>query len=166
MAAYELTVGEKGPTMKASTPNTSEPEDPWTHPWTSVEFTIGKDGYPVFPSGRSGLAGPNGHYRWIGFNVSMPEMTKTLSFYLGRPVLDATGLRGDFKLDLKWWIDVASLLAGSGHEDDIKNLPDPGAPGPTLIHAVRDQLGLKLTSRKGTGDIVVIDGLRKVPTEN
>jgi uncharacterized protein (TIGR03435 family) len=167
MTVYELTVGEKGPKMKASTPNTSsEPEDPWTHPWTPVEFTIGKDGYPVFPPGRSGLQGSNGHYRWVGLNVSMPEMTKTLSFYLGRPVVDATGLRGNFNLDLKWWIDIASNLAGSIPEEDLKNLPDTGAPGPTLIHAVHDQLGLKLTSRKGTGDIVVIDGLRKAPTEN
>ena len=87
MAIYELTVGEKGPKVKESAPDaSSEPEDPWAPP----EYSMGKDGYPVFPAGRGGLAGPNGHYRWTGFNLSMQEIVKTLSFHLGRPVVDAT----------------------------------------------------------------------------
>jgi uncharacterized protein (TIGR03435 family) len=46
-------------------------------------------------------------------------------------------------------------------------LPDDTGPtGPTLIRAVQDQLGLKLNSKKGFGDIVVIDHVEKVPTEN
>jgi uncharacterized protein (TIGR03435 family) len=82
MAIYELTVGEKGPKVKESAPDaSSEPEDPWAPP----EYSMGKDGYPVFPAGRGGLAGPNGHYRWTGFNLSMQEIVKTLSFHLGRP---------------------------------------------------------------------------------
>lgn len=164
MAIYELTVGENGPKMKeaAATASSSGPEDPWAPP----EFTMGKDGYPVFPAGRGGLAGANGHYRWVGFNVSVQEIVKTLSFHLGSPVIDATGLTGKYKVDLRWWIDVAWLLERSGQQEEIKDLPDLGSRGPTLVHAVRDQLGLKLTSGKGLGDIVVVDHFEKVPTEN
>jgi uncharacterized protein (TIGR03435 family) len=35
-----------------------------------------------------------------------------------------------------------------------------------LVRAVQDQLGLKLISGRGLGDIVVIDHLEKAPTEN
>jgi uncharacterized protein (TIGR03435 family) len=164
MAIYELTVGENGPKLKESTPGaSSEPEDPWANP----EHSMGKDGYPVFPAGRSGLVSTNGHVRWTGFNVSMEEIVKTLSFHLGRPVLDATGLKGKYDIDMKWFIDVAWLLEIAGRRDEIAELPDDTGPtGPTLTRAVQDQLGLKLNSKKGLGDIVVIDHVEKVPTEN
>jgi uncharacterized protein (TIGR03435 family) len=163
MTIYELTVGQNGPKMKESAPDAAPArEDPWAIP----SFTMGKDGYPVFPSGRGGLAGGNGHYRWNGFNLSVLEICKTLSFYLGGPVVDATGLTGKYDIDMRWGIDLAWILESSGHRDEIGTLPDNGSPGPTLIHAVQDQLGLKLNSRKGLGDTVVIDHLEKVPTEN
>jgi len=34
------------------------------------------------------------------------------------------------------------------------------------MHAVRDQLGLELISKKGPGDVVVVDHFEKVPTGN
>jgi uncharacterized protein (TIGR03435 family) len=162
MPTFELTIEESGSKMKEATLSGSSSDDPWALP----EFTIGKDGYPVFPAGRGGLAGVNGHYRWVGFNVSMPEIINTLSFHLGRPVADATQLTGRYDVDLKWWIDVAWLLERSGHQDEIKDLPDLGVSGPTLIRAVQDQLGLKLNSQRGFGDTVIVDHLEKVPAEN
>ncbi len=96
----------------------------------------------------------------------MQETGRTLSFYLGGPVVDATGLTGKYDIDMRWGIDLAWLLESSGHRDEIGTLPDNGPPGPTLIRPVQDQLGLKLNSRKGLGDIVVIDHLEKVSTEN
>jgi uncharacterized protein (TIGR03435 family) len=163
MAIYELTVGEKGPKVKESAPDaSSQPEDPWAPP----EYSMGKDGYPVFPAGRGGLAGANGHYRWTGFNVSMREIVTTLSFHLGRPVVDATGLKGNYDIDMKWGVDMAWLLESAGLRDQIGELPDTGPTGPTLIRAVQDQLGLKLNSKKGLGDFVVVDHVEKVPTEN
>jgi uncharacterized protein (TIGR03435 family) len=102
----------------------------------------------------------------VGFRLALPEIVKTLSFHLGRPVIDATGLTGKYDIDMRWGIDIAWLLERSGHRDEIGDLPDSGPPGPPLIRVVQDQLGLKLNSKKGLGDIVVIDHLEKVPTEN
>lgn len=164
MAIFELTVGKKGLNMKTSAPDAlAAQEDP---PWEIPKYSIGQDGYPVFPAGRGGLAGPNGHYRWTGFNLSMQEIVKTLSFHLGRKAVDATGLKGKYDIDMKWSIDVAWLMERAGLRDQIGEVPDDGPHGPTLIHAVRDQLGLELISKKGPGDIVVVDHVDKVPIEN
>jgi len=161
MPVFELTVDEKGLKIKESARDAAPPdEDPWAPPG----YTMGDDGYPAFPAGHGGLAGANGRYRWTGFAVAMPEIVKTLSFYLGRPVVDATGLKGKYDLHMTWRIDMAWIMEQAGLRDQI--VPDNGPPGPTLIHAVQDQLGLKLTSKKGLGDIVVIDHVGKVPIEN
>jgi D-alanyl-D-alanine carboxypeptidase len=163
MPVYELTVGEKGLKMKESGPASPAAQE---DPWEIAAYTVGKDGYPMFPSGKSGLAGPNGHYRWVGFRLSMPEIVKTLSFHLGRPVVDATGLTGTYDIDMKWGVDIAWLLERAGHGDEVAGLPDSGPSGPPLLRAVPDQLGLKLNAKQGRGEIVVIDHLEKAPTRN
>jgi uncharacterized protein (TIGR03435 family) len=59
---------------------------------------------------------------------------------------------------------VAWLTERAGLRDEI--VPEDGPHGPTLVHAIRDQLGLELISKKGPGDIVVVDHVEKVPIEN
>ena len=166
MTIYELTALKKDSKMKESAPGAAlVPEDPWAIP----EFTIGNDGCPVFPAGRAGLIGLDGCYRWIGFSLSMQEIVSTLSFHLGRKVVDATGLKGKYDVDVTWSGDIAwrmEILEKSGLLDQTGEVPAEGHHGPTLIHAVRDQLGLELIPMKGPGDIVIIDHFEKVPIEN
>jgi uncharacterized protein (TIGR03435 family) len=42
----------------------------------------------------------------------------------------------------------------------------PESDAPTLFAAVQQQLGLKLDAKKGMVDILVVDHIEKVPTEN
>jgi uncharacterized protein (TIGR03435 family) len=164
MTVYDLTVAAGGAKLKgAARRSASGAEDPWAFP----EYSMGKDGYPVFPATRGGLAGPNGNYRWVGFHVSMQEIAKTLSSQLGAPVIDSTGLQGTYDIDLRWWVDTRWSLERAGlPQNELDELADRGRPGPTLIRAAQEQVGLRLTARKGMGGIVVIDHLQKVPTEN
>jgi uncharacterized protein (TIGR03435 family) len=167
MPVYELTVGKNGLKMKESAPGAAPAaEDPWAAP----QYTMGKDGYPVFPPGRGGLAGGNGFYRWKGFNVTMGDLAKTLSFHLGPPVVDATGLKGNYDIDMYWVKDIKEIsesLAARGllSPEDVAAVAGADS-GPSLQRAIQDQLGLKLESKRGPGDIVVIDHVEKVPTEN
>jgi uncharacterized protein (TIGR03435 family) len=109
MATFELTIGKKGLNMKTSPSDALTAQD--DPPWAIPQYTIGQDGCPVFPVGRGGLTeGRNGCYRWTGFNLSMQDIVKTLSFHLGRKVVDATGLKGKYDIDMKWSIDVAWLM--------------------------------------------------------
>jgi uncharacterized protein (TIGR03435 family) len=135
MPVFELTVDERGLKIKAAGAESPAPdEDPWALP----QFTIGKNGYPEVEAGRGGLAEMGGRYRWKAFRVGMAEIAKTLGFHLGRPVVDKTGLDGEYDFDLKWTIDVAWALERAGLKDEAAEMrekaeggPFPAAPRPS-----------------------------------
>ena len=70
---------------------------------------------------------------------------------VGRIVVDDTALRGSFDLDLEWTPDQISQQATG--------------TGASIFTAVQEQLGLKLESRRGPVDVVVIDHAEQ-PTAN
>ncbi len=71
---------------------------------------------------------------------------------LGRPVVDKTGLNGVFSFDLDWTPEGRA---------------DPNADGPPSIFvALQEQLGLKLEAQKSPVNVLVVDHVEKVPTEN
>ena len=122
-------------------------------------------GSRCFPDGRDGLAGASGRYHWVAHGISLDEIAKTLSFHLGRPVVDATGLKGFYDLDLRWVIDLAWAAERAGRPDLAREAANQPVE-PSLPHAVEKQLGLKLTSKKGHGEVVSIDHLDKTPVAN
>jgi uncharacterized protein (TIGR03435 family) len=67
---------------------------------------------------------------------------------LGRIVVDKTGLKQSYDFTLEWAPDQA---------------PDSSAP--SLVTALREQLGLRLKSQKSAVDVLVIDSEEKL-TEN
>jgi uncharacterized protein (TIGR03435 family) len=80
-------------------------------------------------------------------NVSMAELTQILQFHVDRPVVDQTGLKGRYDLDLRWATDDGTA---SGAD----------AP-PGLFTAIQEQIGLKLEPVKAPADVLVIDKLEK-----
>ena len=98
-------------------------------------------------------------------------LTMTLSNQLGRTVVDETGLRGKYDFTLKWTPDQSerNLFGGGpgpGPGPGGKDMPPPPDPdGPSLFTALQEQLGLKLESKKGPVEILVIDRVEK-PSEN
>ncbi len=83
----------------------------------------------------------------IGKQVPMDVLSRFLSFQVARTVMDETGLKGKY---------------------DFRLVYSPGlgdTTGPSLFTALQEQLGLKLESKKGPVEVIVIDGA-EIPSEN
>jgi uncharacterized protein (TIGR03435 family) len=84
----------------------------------------------------------------------MTALAKLLSRFEHETVLDMTGLDGLYEVHLEWTPDEAG-----NQNPDRSN-------GPSLATALQEQLGLRLESRKGPVEILVVDSAEKVPSEN
>ena len=79
-----------------------------------------------------------------------------LMLHLGVPVIDATGLQGPHYYSL-----TADLPAPSSRLGAPRSNPD----NPALSTALAEQLGLKLESRNGPVDVLVVESVQR-PAEN
>jgi uncharacterized protein (TIGR03435 family) len=134
---------------------------------------MGRDGMPRMAPGRRGeiiAFGPNG-FRMQGAHETMATLADVLSNQLGRPVVDMTGLTAEYDYTLNFSPEGLPGMRGM----PMPMGPPPGAApegghdaetGPSIFTALQEQLGLKLDSRKGPVDLIVVDSVEKTPTEN
>lgn len=93
-------------------------------------------------------------------------LVNALSRFVGRPVVDKTGLTGKYDFTLKWTPDEAQLAAMPGGPRPAgDDAPPPDASGPTLFTAIQEQLGLKLDPERAPMDVLVIQHVER-PSEN
>lgn len=96
-----------------------------------------------------------------GMSSCSPSGVEMLADYLtlrlGTPVIDATGLSGPFYYLLTAQLPPMTFSIGAlkGESSDL----------PALSTALEEQLGLKLESRNGPVDVLVVDTVQQ-PTEN
>jgi uncharacterized protein (TIGR03435 family) len=125
---------------------------------SAYALVVGKSGpkmQQVKPGGTSMNDNGNNNSRKItGEGVSMAVLAETLARIVEHPVVDRTGLQGVYSLKLQYTPDNAK-----------SDGPD-GAPGPSIYNALQEQLGLKLQTQKLPVEIVVVDRVERVPTEN
>jgi uncharacterized protein (TIGR03435 family) len=89
----------------------------------------------------------------IAAYVSVPQVTG-----VDRPVLDQTGLTGTFDFIIEFTPQLNGPLPPGANFQ-----PDPN--GPTFLEALKEQLGLKLDSKTGPVDVIVVDHVDH-PSEN
>jgi uncharacterized protein (TIGR03435 family) len=144
---YALTVAKGGPKLQPLKQGSCLPRD-YTKP--GVEGFRDETGQRLCTI-LVGLTGVSGQ-------MSLDDLSKTLSAGLDRPVINRTGIIGTFDLRLEFVRDqtTAGLLPGIA--------TDP-ADGTSIFTAIQEQLGLKLESTKGPGELLVIDGVER-PSEN
>lgn len=163
---YELVVAPGGPKLKPWHPDTAflavAPRD------AGPPAPLGKDGFPVLRAGQRVMTPlVNGVVRSTR-RQSMAAFAQDLGWLLNlssgdggpRPrVVDKTRLTGEFEFKLEF-------AQGSLRPADASVASEPvGAP--SIFTALTKQLGLKLVKVKNvTEDILVIDHIDKVPTEN
>jgi uncharacterized protein (TIGR03435 family) len=81
-------------------------------------------------------------------NGTIAEFAAFLAKTMGRPIVDKTGLPGRFHILLQY------------------TPPSDTLPGPDILTAMQEQLGLKLEAQKGSVEILKVDSADKVPTDN
>jgi len=91
--------------------------------------------------------------------ITIPELAEVLTPSLDRVVVDATGLKGSYQLQVDWSVPPPppNPAAAAG--------PLP-APPPSLSFPSIEKPGLKLEMHKAPVDIIVVDRLEKTPTSN
>jgi len=154
---YALVPAKNGPKLQESGA-TSAGADGGPPP---TEMKVGPDGFPVPPPGRAGLFGMSsgGRTRLIGQQQTMQALAARLTTQLARLVRDETGLTGKYDFVLTYTPDSAELPPGSA-------APPDGDQPPDLYAALQSQLGLRLESKKGPVETIVIDRAEKVPVGN
>jgi uncharacterized protein (TIGR03435 family) len=89
-----------------------------------------------------------------GINVSTAQIARVLKTFLGRPVLDQTGLAGVFDFKIDFLLDLPT----TGEPPKPDDAPAAAPVGPSIFTALQEQLGLKLLSQKAPVDMLVITG--------
>jgi len=116
-----------------------------TRELTAYALTVAKGGPKVkvvtVRGAEYGFRGGRGRNR--GYAVTMAMFANELARVIGRPVIDRTGLAGEYDYLLEWAPD------------------DAGAPGVSIFTALQEQLGLRLEATKAPVDTVVIDRVER-----
>ena len=162
--AYDLIVAKGGPKLKETAyPNAKPVSD------GSLEITLDKNDFPILPKELAVQARvdwmKNGSFRSTFRAFPIAELAQHFSNILTEAVplvgnviprvFDKTGLKGRYDFTLEY-----SNFVYSRPDNDVE------VTGPSIFTAVEKQLGLRLEKSKAPLDILVIDHIDKVPTEN
>lgn len=167
LPVYGLIIGKGGLKLKESPAMPAADAAP-TEQSASVAAT--KPGSTVITYG-------NGSYFTISGNkfeakkLSMEILSAALARFADRPVMDMTGLKGNYDFtmefspeDFRAMMIRAAIAQGTVVPPEALKLLDSSS-GDTLFNAV-ERLGLVMEPRKAPIEILVIDRALKTPTEN
>jgi uncharacterized protein (TIGR03435 family) len=143
---YALLVAKNGPKIKPTSAGPAGEEQ-----LAAMRANDGKDGFPVLSLQAPGLVieTRNGRARITAKDVPLAKLADLLSGEVSRPVVDETGLEGNYSFALYFTPESST----SGDE-------------PFLFPALQQQLGLRLEPRKGALEMLLIDHIERVPTGN
>jgi uncharacterized protein (TIGR03435 family) len=141
---YALVAGKNGPKLKPA----EVPTGASRPPRGNMQIMVGPDG--------AHLKAPS---------ATLANLAEMLSRFSERPVLDMTGIEGQYDFDLVF------------APENLRNMPGPGgrmggphdSPSEPTAGSIYDSVhpyGLKLEPRKAAMEILVVDNILKVPTEN
>lgn len=120
---------------------------------------VGKDGPKLTPSKSDPSTKPNQQvnggpgYRALRFtNFSMHHLALMMLPYVDRPVVDQTGLNGQYDFNLSYTYNETRA-------------PTDGTAPPSLFTAIQEQMGLKLEPVKASAEMLVVDAMER-PSAN
>ena len=135
---YALTVAKGGSKIRPAKDDEPTPES--MNDWGAVA-----DGTVAATLPRAGVV------QLRAYRATMPQLVNALQRQLSAVVWDQTGLDGKYFIDLQYVRDVTA--------SDV-------ADAPTIFVAFRKTLGLELEKHKGPVEVLVVDHIASMPTEN
>lgn len=185
---YELVVGKSGSKLKESPPDPPADAAPLADSkGSSAGFTLGSGNSQMRvvpnPDGKGATTtggemgktavtmGPDGLMHMEIERITLAKFAETLSGMAGRPVLDKTGLPGNYQiaLDLSMQDMMSAARAAGVGGPGMPALPPTDAasdPSGGSVFTSVEKLGLRLEPRKEQIDAIVVDHIEKTPTEN
>ncbi len=131
----------------------------------AYDLVIDENGAKLQPSANEPHMMHLGRGELTSSGAPLELLAAQLSARLGRPVVDKTGLKGNYAFNLHWTPDPSE-------EENLKQsgelvAPEPAADsnGPSLLTALQEQLGLKLQPQAEPVQVLVIDHAEQ-PSEN
>jgi uncharacterized protein (TIGR03435 family) len=146
MQVYALLVGKDGPKLKP--PQMLAPNQP---------MAMGTDGKP-----RAGVVfgGSLAQMTITAPSASILTLVGVASRFTSRPIVDATGIDGEYDFSLTFAGETDAGLPGG-----FQGNPALSEPAPSFSEAVK-KYGLRVEPRKDTIDMFVIAHVEKKPTDN
>ncbi len=114
----------------------------------AIDKEVHKMKAAVSAGGRINVNQNKGSGKLRGEGATTKRLAESLSNIVGRPVVDETGLKGLFGMDVVW--------SDNSSADEA---------GPTIFTALREQMGLRLESKKGPVVTYVVERAER-PSEN
>lgn len=113
------------------------------------------DGYPIVTADFQGIrmVGGTGQLRLVAQRYKVADLLRTIENYLGRQVVDETGLTGEY--DFRFAFAPRPSVAGQAGDDAV----------PT-IREVLEALGFRIEGAERPVDAVIVDAVNAEPTEN
>jgi uncharacterized protein (TIGR03435 family) len=136
-----------------------------TRQQSAYVLTVAKGG-PNFRT--SDKLSTNVHSGARGFSIEnggLPALTGLLATALGRPVVDKTGLTGNYDISIVWDdapVRDAGLPGAQGPDAQQSTVPDEHG---SIFTAVREQLGLRLNGSRVAVEVLVVDAAKR-PSPN
>jgi len=145
---YALVVAKGGLKLHESKPDDANPDPANAPPHPNNK-------------GRMRMSVDSGAIEMTATGMSMDGLARQLASQLHSTVRNETGIKGIYDFTLHFTPDDAPMDASGGGAN--ANLSDNS--GTSIFAAVQDQLGLKLESKKGPVEVVVVDHVDK-PSDN
>ena len=131
-----------------------------------LALVVARNGLKITPSSENENNPTTIPGRILAKRMAMPIFVMLLSRFEREMILDMTDLNGFFAIDLQWLTDDLRRRAPQDGTPLILNGEAVDLNRPSLSTALQEQLGLRLESRKGPIDVLVVDHAEKTPADN
>ena len=129
---------------------------------TAIAAARGRAAAPATPRVPVCALGGGSSGIMCGRGVTMAQITQGLTGVYQRPVVNMTGLEGQFDFDLLFTPDVKG---GPGVAFGGGSCGGPTGDRPALSTAMQEQLGLRISGGRAPVEVLVIESAER-PTEN